>query len=453
MYLPIVSLVQLTTKKKKSPPKRNLRKLSFKTKPKYTIYQYSNITPSSLPKKSKWFSIETITPLEKRHLPEFFDGSKSNRNEDAYLKYKSYMVKKWKTKPSEILTVGDCRRDLEGSLEDIFRVHKFLESWGLINRSVDNEPINEQTICEQKEEVSKIENSVIAFQDLTKRKKELTKNEIKKKIEEEKAKEQLKMNKNKNRNKNKNSPLKRSLNDLTSTKTISNWSPQEELYLLEGIELFGDNWDAVAYHVKTKEKDECVFKFVDMEMELNSKHYSQKLPTNYYSPKHLRDRRISLEFIPFLNQKNPILNLFVFLHNNITPNLSSIASSVALNSLMKNSNQENLTQRQFLSQKVSPKNIKQACVDLLAASTERVDMLVRKEKALSKYIVIEIIDLVISRINLINAEFLKISDSLARRLNKIDRIKKTYITEYELIQNKKNVQINQKQREIINEKK
>lgn len=45
------------------------------------------------------------------------------------------------------------------------------------------------------------------------------------------------------------------------------WTSQETLLLLEGIEMYNDDWEAVAYHVGNRSKEACVMKFLQMPIE------------------------------------------------------------------------------------------------------------------------------------------------------------------------------------------
>jgi SWI/SNF related-matrix-associated actin-dependent regulator of chromatin subfamily C len=40
------------------------------------------------------------------------------------------------------------------------------------------------------------------------------------------------------------------------------WSAQESYLLLEGVELYDDDWNKIAQHVKTKTRDQCVLHFL-----------------------------------------------------------------------------------------------------------------------------------------------------------------------------------------------
>lgn len=45
------------------------------------------------------------------------------------------------------------------------------------------------------------------------------------------------------------------------------WNDQEVLLLLEAIEMYQDDWDAVQYHVNTRSKEQCIAKFLQMPIE------------------------------------------------------------------------------------------------------------------------------------------------------------------------------------------
>jgi SWI/SNF related-matrix-associated actin-dependent regulator of chromatin subfamily C len=47
----------------------------------------------------------------------------------------------------------------------------------------------------------------------------------------------------------------------------STWSESEELLLLEGLEMFDDDWNKISDHVASRTREECVLKFLQMEIE------------------------------------------------------------------------------------------------------------------------------------------------------------------------------------------
>ncbi|KAG5362388.1 SWI/SNF complex subunit SMARCC2 [Yarrowia sp. C11] len=45
------------------------------------------------------------------------------------------------------------------------------------------------------------------------------------------------------------------------------WTDEETLLLLEGVEMFEDDWDSISDHVGTRQRDACVIKFIQMPIE------------------------------------------------------------------------------------------------------------------------------------------------------------------------------------------
>jgi hypothetical protein len=103
-----------------------------------------SVLPQSLeiiiPSFSTWFNLSTISDIEKRSLPEFFNNRNKSKTPDVYKEYRDFMVNTYRLNPGEYLTVTACRRNLAGDVCSIIRVHAFLEQWGLINYQV-SEPL------------------------------------------------------------------------------------------------------------------------------------------------------------------------------------------------------------------------------------------------------------------------------------------------------------------------
>lgn len=57
------------------------------------------------------------------------------------------------------------------------------------------------------------------------------------------------------------------LEKLSKNNIASKWTDQETLLLLEGIEMFEDNWDKISAHVGSKTKEQCITKFIQLPIE------------------------------------------------------------------------------------------------------------------------------------------------------------------------------------------
>ena len=89
-----------------------------------------------LPSYSTWFDMHAIHTLERKSIPEFFNGRNRSKTPAVYKDYRDFMVNTYRLNPTEYLTVTACRRNLAGDVCAIMRVHAFLEQWGLINYQV-----------------------------------------------------------------------------------------------------------------------------------------------------------------------------------------------------------------------------------------------------------------------------------------------------------------------------
>uniref|UniRef100_A0A674MNY1 Uncharacterized protein n=1 Tax=Takifugu rubripes TaxID=31033 RepID=A0A674MNY1_TAKRU len=90
-----------------------------------------------IPSYSAWFDYNCIHEIERRALPEFFNGKNKSKTPEIYLAYRNFMIDTYRLNPQEYLTSTSCRRNLAGDVCAIMRVHAFLEQWGLVNYQVD----------------------------------------------------------------------------------------------------------------------------------------------------------------------------------------------------------------------------------------------------------------------------------------------------------------------------
>ncbi|KAG7443688.1 SWIRM-domain-containing protein [Guyanagaster necrorhizus] len=110
---------------------------------------------------------------------------------------------------------------------------------------------------------------------------------------------------------------------LTSTTPEGNdgWSDQEVLSLLEGIEMYDDDWSKIEEHVMTKTAQQCIRKFLELPIEdpyLNSE--------GSMGP--LRFSRM-----PFEQADNPVMSVVAFLAGVVGPGVAAEAAKTALHEL------------------------------------------------------------------------------------------------------------------------
>ncbi|CAO2653711.1 Nn.00g031220.m01.CDS01 [Neocucurbitaria sp. VM-36] len=109
--------------------------------------------------------------------------------------------------------------------------------------------------------------------------------------------------------------------------TEEKWTEEETLLLLEGLEEFDDDWNRVADHVQTKTREQCVMKFLQLEIE--DKYIEADLPETQSaapSTKFLRDLEyLSEGRVPIHHADNPILSVVSFLAGLAPANVTEAA--------------------------------------------------------------------------------------------------------------------------------
>ena len=149
---------------------------------------------------------------------------------------------------------------------------------------------------------------------------------------------------------------------------MDQWTDQETLLLLEGIELYNENWDQISDHVGSKTKEQCLLHFIrlpvedsfienhffsqtessdhgcapiklniasetndndmDTEMTASIKEEPQVSPSN-------NDQLLANKLTPFSSASNPLMMMVAFLASSVNPAVASAAAHAALESLTK----------------------------------------------------------------------------------------------------------------------
>ncbi|KAF5379102.1 hypothetical protein D9615_005954 [Tricholomella constricta] len=101
------------------------------------------------------------------------------------------------------------------------------------------------------------------------------------------------------------------------------WSDEETLRLLEGIEMYDDDWSRVEEHVGTRSAQQCIKRFLELPIEdpyLNSEGHMGAL----------RFGRV-----PFEQADNPVMSVVAFLAGVVGPGVAAEAAKAALGDLTK----------------------------------------------------------------------------------------------------------------------
>ncbi|KAK4987029.1 SWI/SNF and RSC complex subunit Ssr2 [Elasticomyces elasticus] len=110
------------------------------------------------------------------------------------------------------------------------------------------------------------------------------------------------------------------------------WTDAELLLLLEGLELFDENWESVAEHVASRTREECVLKFLQLEIE-----------DRYLEGETGTDTKVSngdLAYLsggrmPFSQADNPVMSVMGFLAGLADPVVTAAAAGKTVDQMRK----------------------------------------------------------------------------------------------------------------------
>ena len=105
------------------------------------------------------------------------------------------------------------------------------------------------------------------------------------------------------------------------------WSDAELLLLLEGLELFDENWDQISDHVRTRTREECIMKFLQLEIEDK---FLDEGPNGSVSYGALNYGRA-----PFTQADNPVMSVVSFLASMAEPSVAAAAANRSVDEMRK----------------------------------------------------------------------------------------------------------------------
>nr|NVI75689.1 moira [Cucujiformia]NVI75797.1 moira [Cucujiformia] len=273
-----------------------------------------------------WFDYNSIHEVEKRALPEFFNAKNKSKTPEIYLAYRNFMVDTYRLNPTEYITSTACRRNLAGDVCAIMRVHAFLEQWGLINYQVDTDsrptpmgppptshfhilsdtPSGLQPVNPPKTPQPSAAKTLLDLD----RTVELKKTENGEPI----SSFGLKLDQY--------AKKPAALRNKSAASLTRDWTEQETLLLLEGLEMYKDDWNKVCEHVGSRTQDECILHFLRLPIEdpyLEDPEAGGALGPLAYQP------------IPFSKAGNPIMSTVAFLASIVDPRVAAAAAKSAMN--------------------------------------------------------------------------------------------------------------------------
>uniref|UniRef100_H2Z1E7 SWIRM domain-containing protein n=1 Tax=Ciona savignyi TaxID=51511 RepID=H2Z1E7_CIOSA len=228
-----------------------------------------------VPSYSAWFDYNGIHSIERRALPEFFNGKNRSKTPEIYIAYRNFMIDTYRLNPLEYLSATACRRNLAGDVCTILRVHALLEQWGLVNYQVDTDSKPSMMGPPPTSHFHVIADTPSGLQPIAPA------------TPSNHAHIIAKLEKNKMGDKpsapdsgiGNNFGLRTDIyatqhkNQTGKGKTAAAaaiakpWTDQEVLLLLEGLEMHKDDWNKVSEHVGSRTQDECILQFLRLPIE------------------------------------------------------------------------------------------------------------------------------------------------------------------------------------------
>jgi len=206
-----------------------------------------------------------------------------------------------------------------------------------------------------------------------------------------------------------------------SIATFVKWTDQERLLLLEGIEMFEDDWDKIANHVgDSKSKQDCIAHFLQLPIE------DSFLAANQADLGPLQYSRL-----PLSRAENPVLGVVSFLASIVDPKVAAAAAGSAISeltsSLKQTSTAESVSdeaQNQMNGDSGKyPSNIQKAASTALGTAAAKSQLLATLEDTELHTLVRQVVDTQISKLEMKMAQFEELESSLEAEKRIVESLK------------------------------
>ncbi|KAM9307882.1 SWI/SNF complex subunit SMARCC1 [Gastrophryne carolinensis] len=269
-----------------------------------------------IPSYAAWFDYNSIHVIERRALPEFFNGKNKSKTPEIYLAYRNFIIDTYRLNPQEYLTSTACRRNLTGDVCAIMRVHAFLEQWGLVNYQVDADSRPMAMGPPPTPHFNVLADTPSGLVPLHMRTPQIPS-----------AQQMLNFPE---KSKDKPTDLQNFglRTDVYSKKTLAKskaasagreWTEQETLLLLEALEMYKDDWNKVSEHVGSRTQDECILHFLRLPIE-----------DPYLENSNSSMGPLAYQPVPFSQSGNPVMSTVAFLASVVDPRVAAAAAKAAL---------------------------------------------------------------------------------------------------------------------------
>uniref|UniRef100_A0A672KP90 SWI/SNF complex subunit SMARCC1-like n=1 Tax=Sinocyclocheilus grahami TaxID=75366 RepID=A0A672KP90_SINGR len=268
-----------------------------------------------VPTYASWFDYNCIHQIERRALPEFFNGKNKSKTPEIYLAYRNFMIDTYRLNPQEYLTSTSCRRNLTGDVCALIRVHSFLEQWGFINYQVDAESRPLPMGPPPTPHFNVLTDTPSGLVPLQHRPLQVSASQhmlhFPEKLREKPSDLQ-------------NFGLRTDIYAKKHPKSKGasagrEWTEQETLLLLEALEMYKDDWNKVSEHVGSRTQDDCILHFLRLPIE-----------DPYLENSEASMGPLAYQPVPFSQSGNPVMSTVAFLASVVDPRVASASVSVCV---------------------------------------------------------------------------------------------------------------------------
>ncbi|KII74217.1 SWI/SNF complex subunit SMARCC2 [Thelohanellus kitauei] len=279
---------------------------------------------------------------------------------------RNFIVDTFRCNPTRYLTVVACRRNLEGDVVSIIKIHSFLEQWGLINfqvspRSVPSRKAPARTL---------VENILIETPTGIKRSMTIKPEHVSKEVENHVKSIEI-------------SPAVQMSPMHTLGLRLEKYIPQKTL---KGIHKFKDDWNQVSRHVGTRTQEECILEFIKLPIE------------DSYTDKNISPHLSTI--IPIMKMENPVMCLISFLSLSFDPKIASEAAKTMLEEFGALKNKERAEDKPALNYFTDHENLVYVADKGLKKSIEKTKEMIKRDISKLRSHVLSLVDCVAKRLEL-----------------------------------------------------
>lgn len=181
------------------------------------------------------------------------------------------------------------------------------------------------------------------------------------------------------------------------------WTDHETLLLLEGVEMFDDNWSKVAEHVGTRTREQCVLKFLQLPIEDSFLEKAESLGPLQYNN------------MPFSQTDNPVMSVVAFLASLVNPGVASAAAQAALKEISTE------TEKMPSSKESGKFDLHKAASTALGAAAIKAKVLADHEDREMQRLVNAVVELQLKKLELKMSQFEELEQIMEQEKREIER--------------------------------